>query len=307
MPRPKNRFGIRIQLLGLFGLLIFTGAAVLALDEYESRRNQAALVQLKDESLAGLRRIKAVSDAYGLDLVDTTFRVRNGLIAWEEGEQVVDNARLRIREHWKALQAIPHSPRQRTLFEQVARARVRADTAAQTLRGLLAAKDAEGLARFADAELYLAIDPVTARMKHLGDLAMIEAEARVRAQEKRAQQAAWLRTLLSVATLVVVGLVGQKLVRNIYRGVEELTSLAQQMRVHDYQALPRFRPSGELGEVLDAFLGMRDDVRRFEAELNQQLARNEQVRATLHEREVFQRSLFAATAASPASIPMPSA
>ncbi|HQZ30267.1 MAG TPA: ATP-binding protein [Arenimonas sp.] len=294
MPRPGPKFGIRLQLLGLFGLLMFTGAAVLALDEYERQRSQQALVQLKDESLAGLRRIKAVSDAYGLDIVDTTFRVRNGLIAWEEGEQVVDNARLRIREHWSALEAMPKTRQQRTLYEQIARARIRADTAAQTLRGVLAQRDIVALARFADTELYPAIDPVTIRMKHLSDLEMIEAEAQVREQEQRAQRAAWIRTLLSLVTLVVVGLVGQKLVRNIYKGVEGLTSLAQQMRRHDYQAVPRFRPSGELGEVLDAFLVMRDDVRKFEAELNQQLYRNEQVREALHEREVFQRSLFAA-------------
>ncbi|MFY2763966.1 ATP-binding protein [Arenimonas sp. MALMAid1274] len=294
MPRPGPKFGIRLQLLGLFGLLLLTGAGVLTLDEIERQRNQQALEQLKDESLAGLRRIKAVSDAYGLDIVDTTFRVRNDLIAWEEGVQVVDNARLRIREHWAALEGMPHTPAQQQLFTQIERARIRADTAAQTLRGILLAKDIVALGRFADTELYPAIDPVTTRMKHLSDLEMIEAEQAVREQEERSRQAAWIRTLVSLFTLVVVAVVGTKLVRNIYKGVESLTALAQQMRRHDYQAAPRFRPSGELGEVLEVFLGMRDDVRKFEGELNQQLARNEQVRATLQEREVFQRSLFAA-------------
>ena len=57
MPAPgRPRFGIRVQLLGLFGLLLLTGAAVLALDEYERQRNQQVLVELKDASLAGLRR-----------------------------------------------------------------------------------------------------------------------------------------------------------------------------------------------------------------------------------------------------------
>ena len=74
------------------------------------------------------------------------------------------------------------------------------------------------------------------------------------------------------------------------------------MRRHDYQAAPRYRPSGELAEVLETFLGMRDDVRKFEGELNQQLARNEQVRSALQEREVFQRSLFAAARVASMSI-----
>ncbi|KAA2284072.1 ATP-binding protein [Arenimonas fontis] len=294
MARPGPTFGIRVQLLGLFGLLLLTGAGVLLLDELERRSNLRTLVELKDESLATLRRTKAVSDAYGMDIVDTTFRVRNGLISWEEGVQVVDNARLRIQEHWRALEKMPLTEEQRVLFDQVARARVRADTAAETLRGILLQKDIVALGRFADTELYPAIDPVTTRMKHLGDLEMIQAERRVRAQERRAERTAWTRFLFSLFTLAVVAVVGTRLLRNIYKGVESLTALAQQMRRHDYGASPRYRPAGELGEVLDAFLAMRDDVRRFEAELNEQLTRNEQVRAALAEREMFQRSLFAA-------------
>ena len=290
----RPRFGIRLQLLGLFGLLLLTGAAVLVLDEFERRHNAVVLAALKDDSLAGLRRIKAVSDAYGMDLVDTTFRVRNGLIGWEEGLQVVDHARLRIREHWKALEEMPLSGDQAQIFAQVARAKVRADTAAETLRQILLQQDVVALGRFADTELYPAIDPVTIRMKHLGDLEMIEAEQRVREQARRAGRTAWLRLVLSATTLLVVALVGRKLLRNIYKGVESLTSLAQQMRRHDYQGVPRYSPAGELGDVMDAFLVMRDHVREFEAELNEQLARNEQVRTALVERDLFQRSLFVA-------------
>ena len=45
----RPAFGIRIQLLGLFGLLLLTGAAVLGLDEYER--------QLKAAEERGLRRL----------------------------------------------------------------------------------------------------------------------------------------------------------------------------------------------------------------------------------------------------------
>src|SRR5688572_13998035 len=212
----RRRFGIRVQLLGLFGLLLATGAGVLVLDEVERRRNQQALTELKDHSLASLRRIKAVSDAYGLDIVDTTFRVRNYLIGWEEGVLVVDNARMRIREHWAALERMRRTPEQEALFAQTAQVRVQADTAAETLRRILIAQDIDALGRFADTTLYPAIDPVTSRMKHLSDLEMIEAERRVREQARAGTRAAWLRTVLSLLTVVVVALVGQKLLRNIY-------------------------------------------------------------------------------------------
>ena len=79
----------------------------------------------------------------------------------------------------------------------------------------------------------------------------------------------------------VSALAGRRILRNAYRGVESLTRLALRMREHDYAAEPRYRPSGELDEVMDAFLAMRDTVRDSEAELTAQLERNERNRAEL--------------------------
>jgi PAS domain S-box-containing protein len=294
MFRFGRNLGTRTQLLGMVALMTLACAGVLLLDEWERRRSSAALVQLKDESLSSLRRIKAISDAYALDVVDTTFRVRNDLISWEEGVQVVDSARLRIDQHWLALRQIPKTDEQRELVAQIAQARVRADRAAATLREILVREDIVALGRFADTELYPAIDPVTRRLKYLSDVQLIQADRDVQAEAERAQAAAWFRIAMMAAFLAVFVALAQAIVRNIYKGVESLRDLSAQMRRHDYSALPRFRADGELGEVLDSFLLMRDDVGRFERELNDQLLRNEQVRASLQRSEVFQRSLFAA-------------
>jgi PAS domain-containing protein len=102
-----------------------------------------------------------------------------------------------------------------------------------------------------------------------------------------------VRIGLSLAALVVIALIGRTVLRNAYRGVESLAFIAGRMRQHDYTAMPRYLPKGsELGMVADAFLEMRRDVLGFETELTQQLARNEEVRAELERRELFQRSLL---------------
>jgi PAS domain S-box-containing protein len=291
---PGTALSIRRQLIGLFGLMLIAGVTVLVLDEWERQATADVLQKLKDDSLTNLRRIKAVSDAYGLDYVDTTFRVRNDLMSWEEGVQVVDAARMRIDAHWHALAAARQDARQRELFAQITATRQRADRAAATLRAILLSKDIGALGRFADTQLYPAIDPVTARLKVLSDLQLIAADRQVQAAVARSREAAWFRFGFTLLGLVLVGFVAASILRDIYRGVESLRELALQMRRHDYTAVPRFRAGGELGEVLDGFLAMRDDVRRFESELNAQLHDNEKVRAILQQSEVFQRSLFAA-------------
>ena len=65
---------------------------------------------------------------------------------------------------------------------------MRADRAAAELRRILLAQDIEALGRFADTELYPAVDPVTTRLAHLSDLAMVQADAVVRDSLERNQR-----------------------------------------------------------------------------------------------------------------------
>ena len=287
-----STLSIRHQLWALFGLFLLTGATVLVLDEIAQHRARQSLHEMKDHSLQRMRRLKAVSDAYGLDIVDTTFRVRNYLMTWNQGVAVVDGARARIDQDWQALAAMPRSPQQELLFEQVAKARRRADAATATLRAILLQQDIKALGTFADTELYPAIDPVTTRVQALSDLAMVEAESLVQQDIELGRTTSALRIGLSLLVLLVVGVLGRRTLRNAYRGIESLTALTQRMRAHDYTAEPRFHPRGELGEVMDALLDMRADVLGFETELTEQLARNEVTHAILERRERFQRALL---------------
>jgi hypothetical protein len=107
--------GIRQQLWILFGLFLLTGATVLVVDEFAQYQARQSLLVLRGQSLLGLREIKSVSDAYGLEVVDTTFRTRNYLIPWEEGEaSSMPRARASIAagRRWRSCRA--RRKRQRT-------------------------------------------------------------------------------------------------------------------------------------------------------------------------------------------------
>ena len=128
--------GMRHQLWGLFGLLLLAGVTVLVIDEMLQSYTRTSLEQMRDNSLHRLRALKAVSDGYGLDVVDTTFRVRNGLMTWDKGVATIDAAQEKIDRSWDALQTMPRSPEQQVLFEQVRGARVRSRAAGDGERQL---------------------------------------------------------------------------------------------------------------------------------------------------------------------------
>jgi len=289
------KLGIRHQLWFLFGLFLLTGGTVLVLDEIAQYQARQSLLALRGQSLLGLRELKSVSDAYGLDVVDTTFRTRNYLITWEEALATLDTARTRIDRSWSVLAHVPHTPEEATHFRAAEKERVAADAAMAELRAILQREDISALGRFADTRLYPAIDPVTLRLKLLSDLATVKADAVVRDNLRDNRRISALRVGISLSVLLLVALIGRKVLRNAYRGVESLTFLARRMRKHDYTAMPHYLPeTGELGMVTEAFLEMRNDVLGFETELTAQLARNERVNAELARREALQRSLMEA-------------
>src|SRR3569623_2309060 len=245
---------IRQQLWLLFGLMLATGASVLLLDEVNYRGTLETFAQLREESLEGVRHVKTVSDAYGFDVVDTTFRVRNSLMGWEQGVEVLDRATDRIQLHWQKLMDTPMSAEQKALVNEIGRVRETADRAAAKLRAILKSQDLAALGRFADVELYPAIDPVTTRLQGLSDLKMNAAQQHLVEDADRTRLIGWWRVGLSLFTFVVVLVAGRQVLRQIYRGVESLVRLARAMRRSVFDAPVGEMPRGELGDVATAFL-----------------------------------------------------
>ena len=289
-----SRFGIRHQLWGLFGLFLLTGALVLVLDEVAQYSTQRSMLAMKDEVLTGMRRIRRLSDAYSLDVVDTTFKARNALVEWDEAVATVDAAQATIDEEWKALQGSEFAGEDRALLVQALQARPRADAAVETLHAALQARDVRALGRFADRELYPAIDPLSERLQVLAARGQLRADALVQAEIVRGKWISRSRLALSLLCFALVVVFGRRILRNGYRGIESLAELSRRMAQHDYTAQPHYRPTGELREVLDSFLQMRSHVQRIETQLTDQLASNDRVRVALERREHFQRLLLEA-------------
>src|SRR5262245_2034160 len=111
-------WSMRRQVWTVFALFMLTGISVVVLDEIGQRRSRQALQLVRDDPLRELRTIKFISDAYGLDLVDTTARVHSGLITPQQGLAVVSQARDRADRQWQELSAMPRGADEDVLFRE---------------------------------------------------------------------------------------------------------------------------------------------------------------------------------------------
>jgi signal transduction histidine kinase/CheY-like chemotaxis protein/HPt (histidine-containing phosphotransfer) domain-containing protein len=259
--------GIRTQLFGLMLLLVLTGGGVLLLDEFSQAQSQRALRGLVEGPLASLRRIKAMSDAYSHDLLATAYKARDGQIGLAQAQRLGEDALSRIDAHWQALTTQARGPEQQSLMVQIAQARVDADRASRELLTALRTSNRDAIQQLCEGVLAPAIDPVILRLRFLGDLEIIGAESVLHEQQARGERTSVLRVGLSLFTLAVVLLVGVRLAHNLARGIEGLDLMARRLLERDFREQPVHRPSGELGEVVDAFNAMRAELLRYGGEL----------------------------------------
>jgi signal transduction histidine kinase/CheY-like chemotaxis protein/HPt (histidine-containing phosphotransfer) domain-containing protein len=263
----QRLLSIRTQLLALFGLLLGAGFCVLVMDELALQDEISTFDSLLHDSLSGLRLAKSISDSYGLEIVDTTWRVRNSLMGWDQGAKAISVAISDIRRDWEALLVTDLSPEQRILTGEIAKARVVADAATAKLYAILQTQDISALGKFADRELYPAMDPVTTRLQFLADVKLLDAERSVKEHLAHARSLGWLRIIISVAALIFVIVVGRGMLANVYRGIGRLVHLARNVRDPAFVLAEGFEAGSELGQINNALIAMRSDLLTYEKDL----------------------------------------
>jgi signal transduction histidine kinase/CheY-like chemotaxis protein len=264
---------VRRQLLLLFGVMLVAAGGVLALDALYQRGHAITLNRQYDNALGGQAQVKALTDAYGVTAVDVTFKVRNGLMSFDEGLSRVDRARQRIDQAFAALAAEEMSARQAGIFADIRRERATADAAVAALRTQLAAHSIPGVAHFADTQLFPAVDPILSDLGLLADLKILDAQSQLHDDRLHARRLNAWRIGLSLAALVVVLVAGREVLRNVYRGIGQLVQMTQGMHAGAYDVPIGAPVRGEIREVVDGFLAMREEVERKDAALRESEAR----------------------------------
>jgi hypothetical protein len=266
------RFGdatIRAQVLTL---VVFTIVSVLlgvSVIFAALERGDRYIAQLRSEALGQQLIIKRISDIYAMDVVDTTFRVRNALIPWDAGVAVVERSLEAVERDWQELDGAKLSPEERAWLRDSVPMRTTADAAAQHLLQVLRQRDMGALGRFADTELYPSTDPITARLDHLFELQRQEVDHILAAQRANTLHAELGTLGLMGFGFVIIVLIASSMIRGMVRSIESLVGMAGAIQRGDLQRGLELNPPGELGTLADAFDQMRGSLREQQQALQQ--------------------------------------
>ncbi|WP_185973731.1 methyl-accepting chemotaxis protein [Ferrovibrio terrae] len=267
-------------------IIVVAGAGYLS-----AQRMQASMASVYTDRVVPLSDLKDIADAYAVQIVDTSHKVRAGTMQPQAGLAEIAKARSTISEKWKVYTATRLTPEEARLVEKARLLFVPADRAVEKLNGILIANDKAALVTFAEQEMYPIIDAVSDAISQLISLQLVIAKEEYAASEEAYERfMIAMETLLAVAA-VVVGVSIWVISRKVSAPLGRITQAMTRLSGGDLNAeIPAVRGRDEIAAMARALLVFKDSMmarEQAEADIGRQRAESEQRRA---EREVREQA-----------------
>ncbi|PPD47277.1 MAG: diguanylate cyclase [Methylotenera sp.] len=214
---------------------------------------------LYDGHVLPLLELKAISDMYAVNVVDTAHKVRNGNLKWAEGEANVKIALDEFDKQWKLY--ITHfelETEEQKLIAEFEPLLLKAKEATTKLQTILHNQDEEALTAFTINELYAAVDPMTDKVN-----AIASTVANIAIKEKGKSDDIFIERrnmMLGIALLglLVVFIMGIRLNKAIMPRLNSLAAnLLKNAQEMNNDPVPRSGLRDELTSVVDAYRALK--------------------------------------------------
>ena len=266
----RDNVGARfLTLIGFMSLMLI---GIGALELWGLKVADDGLSGVYTDSVLHLKRLKTLSDLYGVKLVQTANRAANGGIDWVDAKREIDQTNAAIAVHWKAYFESDLSVEERPVADELRTLLGRMDKLTVQLGQALAERDYARLSAFVMVGLSPAVDPIMDRISHLTDLRIAVAEREIGTARR------WTRGIrvISIATIIAAVILGLRFNRLILSDLQRwgraLSAAADQVATSAHhvskgtgeQAASVQQTTAILEEISDAISRNSDSSRQAE-------------------------------------------
>jgi methyl-accepting chemotaxis protein len=262
-----NKMKIGTKLLLLVGFLSVLLIAIGVLGLSGMKAANAGLETVYNDRVVCLEQLKNISDAYAVNIVDTTHKVRNGNLSWADGRKNVEASTGKIKENWDAYIVTYLVEEEKKLADVVKPKMSKADIAISKLKGILQKEDMKELTAFTIQELYPSIDPVTDGISDLTNLQVRVAKEEFQKSENLYKANRNL-SIGSIAAGVLLALViAAVIIRQITRNVKQALQVSNKLAEGDLTSAIEVTSHDEIGQLLSSMQSMVEKIKNVVADV----------------------------------------
>ena len=258
-----KRLMLLVAMLGLLSVAIGVNGLLNLADSVKSMQT------VYDDRVVPLRDLKVIADMYAVNIVDTSHKVRNGNISWEEGRKNLADAEKQIAEKWNTYKNTVLVPEEERLVADIEPLFKTTQVELDRLRDILTREDKHAIAEFTAGPLYPAIDPISGKFSDL-----IEVQLKVAKQEYEESIDRYEANRVISIGLIVIGLglgvaFALWIVRSVSGPLEQVRKMVHDVaRSADFSKRVKVESNDEVGQTAKAFNALMDSQQTAIGEVN---------------------------------------
>jgi methyl-accepting chemotaxis protein/methyl-accepting chemotaxis protein-1 (serine sensor receptor) len=266
----KTELPVKWQLMLLSAALLLFFVLSGLNSVYLLKTGDAEFASLYADRVVPLKQLKAVSDAYAVQVVDTVHKTRDGALTADQARQAIASAKQTIAREWQAYTSTDLVDQEKALIRQMEPLMAKANQAVQDIEPLLGQPDTSALAAFAAQQMYPAFDPLQDVLGHLIQTQLDVAQQAVDHHEKATRTfTGVLMTALALAVLVGAGAslwVSRHLVQTLGAEPGAVRDVARAVAQGDLSTVIRVQP-GDTSSVMAAMQDMSEHLHSLVADI----------------------------------------
>ncbi|ODN72243.1 methyl-accepting chemotaxis protein [Methylobrevis pamukkalensis] len=244
---------LKTRLIASLSLLATCLLATALVGFWSMQRMAEGTSTIVADRVIPLAQLKAVADAYAVEIVDATHKIRSEEFTVAQGEESLAKAMATIDETWRAYMSTYLVPEEKLLAEETAQAMAQAAPMIDDLREMLATNDRLGIETLAAVRLYPAIDPIGDHLSKLVTLQIDVARAEFQRSQDMMMTADIEMGVLAVAAVAIVGFASWVVLFQVVRPIGSLRSAMARLAEGDTSAdIPGLDRRDEIGAMAQA-------------------------------------------------------
>ncbi len=219
-----------------------------------------------------LKQLKVISDAYAVNIVDCSHKLRNGNISWQEAIPMLESANNQINENWNAYMSTYLTLDEKHLAKQVEEKKEIANSVYNKILEIVkegqTADNQLMLETLIKDELYEKIDPLTGSISELINIQLKESDSL-----KTKSDTIYLKTLLIT---ILIGLVGFLLIlgtgltisKNISKALIQANKVVKDIASGNLKTQIEYISKDEIGILLNNISNMQGQLKGIVKDIN---------------------------------------
>lgn len=214
------------------------------------KKTNYSLEVVYNESVIPITQLMKVADAYSINVIDATNKLRNGNISWTQASGIIDSAQQIIDTTWNLYSKLPKLGKSLNTFRHTDSLLIATRPLIVELRSIVQKNDTAGLDFYVIYNLYPNIEPIYKKMQELLKDEITEAQNTYISGRERYNKA---RFFFFIFVLIGIGItlyVSLLIVNSIRKSISEANKVIAQLTKGNFTTKIIIHNNDEIGSML---------------------------------------------------------